>query len=135
MTNCINSETLVSHANSAHSTRKVTIAAAQSKYIAPSTSPGSRQKVTPQTGQVLLILKWERNIAPMPQTGHRLRSARLSRVLLLTRSIAILTPPISGNPRFQFTTRVRAGNDERTLPPTTAVLPVESGRGRPSDAP
>src|SRR5260370_32372756 len=91
MKNWATSERLVSQASAAHSDRKVAIATAQSRYIAPSASPGSRQKVTLQTGQVRLILKWERNIGRWPHIGQRLSNARLRRVLPSTRSIG-LTP-------------------------------------------
>ena len=46
MKNWAISERLVNQARAAHNDRKAAIATAQSKYIAPSTSPGSRQNVT-----------------------------------------------------------------------------------------
>src|ERR1700685_3281616 len=71
------SERCVVKARIAQQTRNEAAATAKSRYIAPSVSPGSFQKITWQRGHSRFILKCELKIAPWRHTGHRQLSAHL----------------------------------------------------------
>src|SRR5271156_1979259 len=73
------SDRCVARARIAQHTRNDPAATAKSRYIAPSVSPGSFQKITWHRGHSRFILKCDRKIAPSRHTGHRQLSAHLIR--------------------------------------------------------